>query len=463
MVANTLQKPAPSTPLYDLPVADAPYSQEAEEGTLGGVLVNPNAYYEIAQFLKDVDFYILRHRYIWQAMTAIVARKEPIDYLTLTAEMKDKKQLDEVGGPLYLTHLLNATPTSMHAAAYAKLVQRKAIRRRLMEMSDHIKALAQNDSIELSQVIGEMEAKQIEVVADYTGTSTKSIGEAASDYYGHIEHLMHHPADFKGLGTGLIDLDKMLNGLDPDTLSLFAGRPGMGKSALLMTVALNMAKQGKRVAYFSMEMLIPRLMRRILSMEAHINSETLKSGKLTQEEWGRFVKASGGVSKLPMFFDDTAVWTPLQLRAKLTSMKLRNGIDAFFIDHAGLMSGGARYQNNKVAEMAYISRSLKEMNMDLKVPLLVAVQLNRNCEERQDKRPLMSDLRDSGTWEQDADNIIFVYRDEVYNEATEFPNQADLIISKQRDGKVGTVSCYFEKTFTRFLNGAERVINLSHL
>jgi replicative DNA helicase len=425
-------------------------------------MVNSNAYYELAQFLKEDDFYILRNRYFWRAVAAVVGRKEPVDYLTVSTELKEKGLLAEVG-PAYLNHLLSSAPTSMHTVAYGKLVQRFSIRRRLMVMADDIKRLAQNETIPLPQVIGEIEAKQIEVVADYTGTSTKSISEAASDYYGRIEHLMHHPDDFKGLTTGLIDLDHMLNGLDPDTLSLFAGRPGMGKSALLMTIAINMAKRGKRVAYFSMEMLIPRLMRRILSMEAHINSETLKSGKLNQSEWSRFVKASGEVSKLPIFLDDTAVWTPLQLRAKLTSMKLRNGIDAFFIDHAGLMSGGARYQNNKVAEMAYISRSLKEMNMDLKIPLLVAVQLNRNCEERQDKRPLMSDLRDSGTWEQDADNIIFVYRDEVYNEATEFPNQADLITAKQRDGKIGTVSCYYEKTFTRFLNAAERSIDLSHL
>lgn len=463
MVANVARNPSPLEDVKSWGTTPIPYSQEAEEALLGGIMLNPDSFYEAAQLLQDGDFYILRHKWIWEAMKAIIARKQPVDYLTVMQELKDHKQLDEIGGVGYLTHLLNSTPTSAHVKVYAFIVQRKAIRRRLMVASDHIKGLAINEEIELSEVVSESETKLRDAVDIYTGTSTKSMSEATCDYYERIETLMNNPAAFKGLQTGLRELDHMLNGLDPDTLSLFAGRPGMGKSSLLTRIAINMAKNGKRVAYFSMEMLVERLMRRILSQEANINSETLKTGKLSQEEWSRFVKASGEVSQLPIFIDDTAVWTPLQLRAKCTSMKLRHGVDAIIIDHAGLISGGGRYQRDKVQEMAYISRALKEMNMDLKIPLLVAMQLNRGVEQRQDKRPVPSDLRDSGTWEQDADNIVLLYRDEVYNEATEFPNQADLIIGKQRDGKTGTVSLYFEKTLAKFMNAAERSVDLSWL
>lgn len=466
MVALSYSPPNPPIPLNAPAPKNTvaiPYSQENEESVLGSILLNPSAYYEAAQFLTADDFYILRTQYIWQAMEAIAARNESVDSLTVANELRTQKHYEEVGGAAYLNKIVNATPTSAHIRTYAQIVQRKSTRRRLMKFSGEVYRLAADEEIELSDAVSRIEAAQVEIVNDYTGTATKSMHEASNAYYAHIETLMNNPTGFKGLCTGLKVLDHMLSGIDPDTLSLFAGRPGMGKSSLLTTIALNIAKQGKRVAYFSLEMSVERLMRRIMSQEACINSEILKTGKLNQPEWARFVKASGAINALPLFIDDTAAWTPLQLRAKFTSMKQRQGIDVFVIDHAQLLSGGGRYANNKTAEAAYISRALKEIVQDLKTPMLVAAQLNRNIEQRQDKRPLMSDIRESGTWEQDADNIIGVYRDEVYNEASEFPNQADLIVLKQRDGKTGTVSCYFEKTFTKFMNAAERSVDLSHI
>jgi replicative DNA helicase len=212
-----------------------------------------------------------------------------------------------------------------------------------------------------------------------------------------------------------------------------------------------------------MEMGIESLMGRLLAMESTVNSQTLRTGRLNQSEWTRFVAASGRLSTIPLLIDDTTIWTPPQMKAKCMSMKRRGGLDMIMVDYGGLMSGGGRYKDNKVQEAGFISRSLKGMARDLRTPVMTALQLNRKLEERKDKRPLLSDLRETGDWEQDADNVLFIYRDEVYNEASEFPNQADVIVAKQRNGPVGTISLYFEKTLTKFLNAAERSIDLSHI
>lgn len=445
------------------PTPTMPYSQEAEEATLGGILTNPNAFFEVITFLKPDDFFILRCRYVFEAMSAIVERKDALDYLTLTQELKAQNRIAEIGGAAYLTQLINATPTSVHTTIYAQLVQRAAIRRQLMQYGSEVIKSAGDETVELSEVLNKLEAKQIDIAGRWIGANTKPLNQALSAYFERVENLMNNPQSMMGVPTGFTELDRVFMGFDDQSLTLLGARPGMGKTSMMLTVALQMAHAGYRVAYFSMEMGIEQLLTRLVAMESGINSQRLRNGQLTENEWGQFVKATGDMHKLPLLIDDTNIWTPVSLHAKCASIKRRLGLDMIMVDYVGLMSGGGRYKDNKVAEAGFISRSLKGMARDLRTPVWGAIQLNRNLESRGDKRPLLSDLRESGDYEQDADNVMFIYRDEVYNEATEFPNQADIIIAKHRNGPVGTIPLYFDKQLTKFMNAAQRKIDFSYI
>lgn len=442
---------------------NTPYSQEAEEATLGAVIVNPLCYYDIAHFLKAEDFFILRHRYLWEAIQSLMEKGEPVDYLTVSEKLKDSNRLTEIGGPAYITQLINNTPSSVHGEVYARLVERTAIRRQLMAFTDEGRALALNEEITVSDVIAELETKFMEVTSRVIGDSTKTLGQSVSDFYDRVDVLLNAKDKVVGITTGLKDLDYMLKGLGEQSFTLLGGRPGMGKSSASLTFALNMAKRGIRVAYFTLEMSVEEMTSRIIAMETGINTQKFKTGNMSAVEITAFTKASSDLQNLPLFIDDTVTWTPQQLKAKCTSMRRRNGIQIIFIDHVGLMNGGGRYKDNKVAESSFISVSLKGIARSLKVPVFGDIQLNRELEKRSDKRPQLSDLRETGAWEQDADNVIFMYRDEMYNEATEFPNQVDFIIAKQRNGPIGTVSAFFEKTTTAIKNSAVRTVDLSYL
>jgi replicative DNA helicase len=858
-----------------------PYSQEAEEATIGAVLVNPVAYFGVASFLQPDDFFILRHKYIWQALTRLVDRSEPIDYLTLTQELRDMDKLADIGGPAYLTQLINSTPTSVHAEIYGRLVERAATRRRLMSASDEIKALALNEELTIEQVINESESKLFDVTERQLTRELIPMREAISTYFDRIEHLMVDKETALGLPSGFKDLDKLLGGLQKSDLIIFAGRPGMGKclaegtlvptelglipiemlkpqgvegivddeagiyyplnigvqtpngirqtayfydsgvkptlklttragytltgthvhpvmvlsqtgekiwkplselqcgdyvaiqrheaiwgnkldlpdfkfefyksgftfrpnlpsqmnvelgyilgllagdggltrknyvtissadpeileafykwntsvgltashnkdydhrvgsavlnswlaqiglngyshekevpftvlqapkeyvraflqglfdtdghaeiqrgyiqfvstseklarqvhtlllqfgvvskltfkankyrgawliritgdaarmfydnigfrlerkqsrrnllpekrnsnldvipylpstkahfgkrshypkyfrgikspsytmlkqiaeyapevqdllepefywdeitqiedaglqhcydltvpdghafvangivnhnTSFMLSAAINLARLGARIAIFSMEMGVEQIVQRLVSMEAAINSQNLRTGQLTQQEYSRFVHAAGNLSNFRIFIDDSPAMSPLQMRTKCLRMAREHGIDLVVVDYMQLMNAGGVYENNRVQEISYISRNMKEMARELNVPVMSAAQLSRAVEQRQDKRPVLSDLRESGSIEQDADIVMFLYRDEVYNEATEFPNQADIIIAKHRNGPTGTISLYFEKTLTKFMNAAERSVDLSHI
>lgn len=462
MVANQQQQTRVN-PLTAWGELNTPYSQEAEEATLGALIVDSTCYFDIASFLRTDDFFILRHRFIYEAIEALMARNEPMDYLTLSEELKQRNRLSEIGGPAYLTQLINSTPTSVHGVVYARLVERAAIRRQLMAFTDEGRKLAIDEEITVSDVIVELETKFMEVTSRVVGDSTKTLGQAVSSFYDRVDSLLNAKGEPIGIPTGLKDLDYMLKGLGEQSLTLLGGRPGMGKSSASLTFALNMAKQGVRVAYFTLEMSVEEMTSRIISMETGINTQKLKTGNMSSAEVTAFTKASSDLQNLPLFIDDTVTWTPQQLKAKCASMRRRNGVQIIFIDHVGLMNGGGRYKDNKVAESSFISLSLKGIARALKVPVFGAIQLNRELEKRSDKRPQLSDLRDTGSWEQDADNVIFMYRDELYNEATEFPHQVDFIIAKQRSGPIGTVSAYFEKTTTAIRNSSQRTVDLSYL
>ncbi len=446
-----------------LPGQLAPYSQEAEEAVLGAVLVNPEAFLGVASFLQVEDFYILRHSYIWEALLRISERNEQIDFVTVQDELRAMTRLNDIGGPAYLLHLINSTPTSVHAEVYGHLVERAAVRRRLLVASDEIKALAMDEQLTIEKVTSDAESRLFHVTERNLRRELIPMRDAINTYFERMEHLIQHPDEPLGVPTGFHDLDELLGGLQRSDLLIFAGRPGMGKSSFLLSVALNAARIGARILIFTMEMDYEQLVQRFVAMETSINTQKLRTGQITQQEWARFVEATGRLGNLNIFIDDTPAMTPIQMRTKCRRIAHEYGLDLVIVDYMQLMNGGGGYETNRVQEISYISRSLKELARELNVPLFSAAQLSRAVEQRQDKRPQLSDLRESGSIEQDSDIVIFLYRDVIYNEATEFPNRADLIIAKHRNGPTGTISLHFEKSLTKFSDARTTTIDLSSL
>lgn len=441
----------------------APFSQEAEEAVLGAVLINPESYLNVATFLTAEDFYILRNAYIWEAFTRIAERNERVDYVTVHDELRAMGRLQEIGGPGYLTQLINNTPTYVHAEIYGRLVERAAIRRKLLAAADEIKALALQEDLPIEKVTTEAEERLFNVTERNIKRDLVPMHEAINEYFDQIEDRMQNPEQTSGLPTGFRDLDNLLGGLQRSDLLIFAGRPGMGKTSFLLSVALNAANVDARIAIFTMEMGAEQIVQRFVAMETGINMQRLRMGQLTQQEYTRFVQATGRLGQLQVFIDDTPGMTPLQMRTKCRRMLHEHGLDLVIVDYLQLMNAGGGYENNRVQEISYISRSLKELARELNVPIFSAAQLSRAVEQRQDKRPQLSDLRESGSLEQDADIVAFLYRDAVYNEATEFPNRADIIVAKHRNGPTGTISVHFEKSLTRFTDARTQTIDLSTL
>jgi replicative DNA helicase len=427
------------------------------------VLINPNSFLTVASFLKADDFYLLRHSYVWQAMQRLHERKEPIDNITLGKELEDLGMLNEVGGHAFITQLISNTPTSVHAEVYGRLVERAAIRRKLIRASDEIRALALNEEMTIESVTTEAELKLFDVTDNQLKREFVSMNDAVNEYFDRIEHLMQSSTESIGLPSGFRDLDALLGGFQKSDLLIFAGRPGMGKSSFLLSAAVNAARIGGRIAIFTMEMGVDQLTQRMISMETGIASQKLRLGQLNPNEYSRFVEAAGRVSRFPIYIDDTPALNPIQMRTKCRRLQHEHGIDLVIVDYMQLMNAGGQYQNNRVQEISYISRAMKELARELKVPVFSAAQLSRAVEQRQDKRPVLSDLRESGSIEQDADIVMFLYRDSVYNEATEFPNQAEIIVSKHRNGPTGTISLYFDKSVTKFIDGAVRNVNLGEM
>lgn len=375
---------------------NAPYSQEAEEAVIGSVLVNPNAYVALAAFLETDDFYLLRHQFIWQAIARLMERKEVADYLTIITELKNMGWLEDVGGPAYLTRLINNTPNAIHAEFYGRIVERAAVRRRLLKAADEIKALAVDEQLDLDRVVNESETRLFNVTDRQVKREFKPIYEAVNQYFDQIEYLMQNRDQSFGVPSGFKDLDTLLGGFQRSDLVIFAGRPGMGKTSFLLSAAANAARMGGRVAIFSMEMGADQIVQRLISMETGISSQKLRLAQLTPQEYMRFVEAAGRVSNMHMFIDDTPALSPLQMRTKCRRLEHEHGLDMIMVDYLQLMNAGGQYQNNRVQEISYISRALKELARELNVPLLSAAQLSRAVEQRQDKRPVLSDLRESG-------------------------------------------------------------------
>ena len=438
-----------------------PHSREAEEAVVGAVLINPEAYYDVAQFLAADDFYIHRLRWIWDAFTRLHESRVPVDLLTVADDLERVGQLGEVGGPSFLTSLINQVPTSINAESYGRIVEGHSIRRKMINAANKIAALGYNTSINVEEVMGESEKAVFNVSEKRLRHDLQPIREVLSDYYDRIDDLSKRPEEIHGVPTGFIDLDKMLSGLQPSDLLIIAGRPGQGKTGFLLSVAKNAALTHKKhVAIFSLEMSNEQVVQRLIAQETGIDSQRLRNGKLTEVEWPLFTHSIEVMSDTKIFLDDTPAITPLQLRTKCRRLHMEFKLDLIIVDYIQLMSSESRNEN-RVQEVSFISRSLKVLARELNVPVLAAAQLSRAVEQRTDKRPVLSDLRESGSIEQDADIVMFIYRPDQYEKDTAKQNIAEIIIAKHRNGPVGSVELIFRSSLAKFENAATKHVQFN--
>ena len=429
-----------------------PHNREAEEAVLGSLLIDPDAIIRVATFLAPEDFYMERHAWIYEAIRDLHERREPADMVTLTDEMERRGQLNEIGGSAYLSGLINATPTSIHVEYYARIIERTAVLRRLIDAAGKIARLAYQDTEEVAEIVDRAEELIFAVASRQVDRDLRHIRQALDKYYDRIEYLHQHRGEVIGVPTGLTDLDKLLGGLQRSDMIVMAGRPGMGKTSLALSIALQAARRlHKRIALFSLEMSDEQLVQRLISAETGIDSQRLRLGDIKEDEWPTFIQATNLLAGTSVFIDDTPAISVLELRTKARRLHAEHGLDLLIVDYLQLMRGDSRSENRQ-QEISFISRSIKALARELNIPILALSQLSRQVESRHDKHPMLSDLRESGSIEQDADVVLFIYRDDVYNPDSEFPNIAEIIVSKHRSGPTGIFSVYFKKHLAQFVD-----------
>ncbi len=438
-----------------------PHNYEAEEAVLGSLLIDPDAIFEVASFLRPDAFYRVQNRWIYEAILALSERREPIDFLTLTDELRRREKLEEIGGEAYVIGLVNTVPTSINARTYGRIVEAAATRRKLISAASTIANLAYDEVEDITVVIDRAEQTLFGVSEERTTRDLVPVKQIARDYLERIEELHARGDDVIGVPTGFTDLDRLLGGLNKSDLIILAARPGMGKTALQNTIALNAARRhGKRIAIFNLEMSGEQLVQRMIAADTRIDSQRLRRGDIHEHEWPIFMEAIGRLSETHLFIDDTPALTPMQLRTKCRRLYAEHGLDLIVVDYLQLMQ--SEYSNNnRVQEISEISRGLKTLARELDVPVLAAAQLSRAVEQRQDKHPQLADLRDSGSIEQDADIVMFIYRDEYYNpETTERPNIAEINIAKHRNGPTGSIDLFWHAKLATFRNLQRQEISL---
>lgn len=438
-----------------------PHSIEAEEAVLGSLLIDPDAILEVASFLKPDAFYREQNRWIYQAILDLHNHEEPLDFVTLAEALRQREQLEDAGGEAYLISLLNAVPTSINARSYGRIVEAASVRRRLIKAAGTIADLAFDQDEDINVVLDRSEQALFSISEERTTRDLVPVREIARNYLDRIEDLAARGDEMIGIPTGFVDIDRILSGLNKSDLLIVAARPGMGKTSFQIGMALHAGlRHGKRVAIFNLEMSGEQLVQRMIAAETHIDSQRLRRGDLHEKEWPLFYEAVGRLSETQIFIDDTPSITPLQLRTKCRRLYAEHGLDLIMVDYLQLMQA-EHTTNNRVQEISEISRGLKGLARELDVPVVTASQLSRAVENRQDKRPQLSDLRDSGSIEQDADIVMFIYRDEYYNpETTERPNIAEINIAKHRNGPTGVIDLYWHGKLATFRNLQRQEVRL---
>ncbi|PCJ30320.1 MAG: replicative DNA helicase [Gammaproteobacteria bacterium] len=435
-----------------------PHSIEAEQSVLGGLLLDNESWDKIADMLVEQDFYRRDHRLIFQAISQLFEQSIPVDVITL-AEYHDKRgELDQVGELAYLGLLARNTPSAANISAYATIVHERSILRQLISVGTDISSIAFTPEGRSSAEMLDQAEQQVLAIAEKgvkRGGGFVQVKEVLGAVVDRIDTLFENDSPITGLSTGFTDFDEQTSGLQPADLVIVAGRPSMGKTTFAMNLAENAAiKSHQPVAVFSMEMPADSLAMRMLSSLGQIDQTRLRSGRLNDDDWPRLTSAIALLNEAPLFIDDTPALTVTELRARARRLKREHGLSLIVIDYIQLMQGSGNSGDNRATEVSEISRSLKALAKELSVPVVALSQLNRSLEQRPNKRPIMSDLRESGAIEQDADLIVFIYRDEVYNEDSPDKGKAEIIIAKQRNGPIGTVALTFQGKYTRFENFA---------
>ena len=429
-----------------------PQNIEAEQSILGGILIENRAINKVMEILTDDDFYRDAHRKIYNAIINLSERDEPADLITLTNELRKMDQLDSIGGASYVASLIDLVPTAANIEYYAKIVREKSILRRLIQTSTEIITQGYEDHGDVEGFLDEAERAIFEISEKRVKPSFYSIRDIVKDSFKTLEKLYEKKELVTGVPSGFKELDQRTAGFQPSDLIIVAGRPSMGKTAFCLNLAQYAAiEKGIPVAIFSLEMSKEQLVIRMLCSEAHVEGTRLRTGYLNESDWPRLTLAAGNLSDAPIYIDDTAALSVLELRAKARRLNVEHGLGMLVIDYLQLMRGRSRVESRQ-QEISEISRSLKALAKELNIPVIAVSQLSRKTEERRDFRPQLSDLRESGAIEQDADLILFLYRDELYNRSDDNPNRgkAEVIIGKQRNGPIGKIELAFLDKFTTF-------------
>jgi replicative DNA helicase len=429
-----------------------PQNIEAEQAVLGAIFLQPSSLTLASELLIPEDFYRASHQKIYNAMLELSDKGEPVDLVTVTAELADANLLEEVGGVSYLSDLANSVPTAANIEYYGKIVEEKSILRRLIRTATGIAQDGYSREDEVEVLLNEAEKTIMEVAQRKNAGAFQNIKDVLVQTYDNIELLHDRKGDVTGIPTGFLELDKMTAGFQRNDLIIVAARPSVGKTAFALNIAQNVAtKTDENVAIFSLEMGADQLVMRMLCAEGNIDAQRLRTGSLTPEDWGKLTMAMGSLSNAGIYIDDTPGIRVSEIRAKCRRLKQESGLGMVLIDYLQLIQGSGR-SDNRQQEVSEISRTLKELARELKVPVIALSQLSRGVEQRQDKRPMMSDIRESGSIEQDADIVAFLYRDDYYDKESENKNIIEIIIAKQRNGPVGTVSLAFVKEYNKFVN-----------
>ncbi|UPM54351.1 replicative DNA helicase [Gottfriedia acidiceleris] len=430
-----------------------PQNIEAEQAVLGAILLDSEALISTSERLLPDDFYRAAHQKIFEAMLKIASRNEPLDVITLTSELANQGVLEEVGGVSYLNDLLASVPTASNVEYYAKSVEEKSTLRRLIRTATNIVTESYAPDIPVDVVLNEAEKSILKVAQRTNVSGFQSIKDVVFTTFSKIETLFNQRGEITGVPTGFTDLDRMTAGFQPNDLIIVAARPSVGKTAFALNIAQNVAtKTDENVAIFSLEMGADQLVMRMLCAEGNINAQALRTGNLEQEDWNKLTMAASSLAGTGIYIDDTPGIRVNDIRAKCRRLKQEHGLGMILIDYLQLIQGNGKSGENRQQEVSEISRSLKGLARELKVPLIALSQLSRSVESRQDKRPMMSDIRESGSIEQDADIVAFLYRDDYYDKESENKNIIEIIIAKQRNGPVGTVSLAFVKEYNKFVN-----------
>lgn len=431
-----------------------PHNVDAEQSVVGAILIDPETVLTVSPILRGEDFYQPSYGILYDAMVELYLSGNPVDQVTLSEKLKEKNAPSEICDADFLAGLVMAVPTSANAESYARIVAEKATLRRLIKITDDISASCYLDREPLESILDQTERGVFDLVKKEGREDFKPIDKIVIDVLGKIEAASKNHGVVTGLATGFADLDRQTTGLQPSDLILIAARPSMGKTAFALNIGQYASmKLHKKVALFSLEMSREQLVNRLLASQSRIDAQNLRNGNLREEDWERLVEGAGDVSDSGLIIDDTPGITISQLRTKCRQYQLEYGLDLVIIDYLQLMSASTRSRNeNRQQEISEISRSLKTLARELEIPVVALSQLSRAVEKRDSKRPLLSDLRESGAIEQDADVVMFLYRDDYYNKDSEEPNTAEVILAKQRNGPTGTIKLTWIPNYTMFAN-----------